>query len=52
MRDTILEKLREIEDMIATAACDGRPIAECETVEWELKMAMDALVERVDYYVD
>jgi hypothetical protein len=52
MRDTILEKLREIEDMLATATCDGMTIAECETVEWELKTAMDALVERIDYYVD
>jgi hypothetical protein len=52
MRDTILEKLREIEDMFASATCDGRPIEEGDTVEWELTSAMNALVERVDYYVD
>ena len=45
MRDAILEKLREIEDMFAAATCDSRPVAECETVEWELKTAMDALVQ-------
>jgi len=52
MRDEILAKLAEVEDMFATATCDGRPVEESDTVQWELKMAMDALVERVDYYVD
>jgi hypothetical protein len=52
MRDTILEKLREIEDMFAAVTCDGEPLEEGGTVQWELKTAMDALVERVDYYVD
>jgi hypothetical protein len=52
MRDTILEKLREIEDMFAAVTCDGEPLEEGGTVQWELKTAMDALVERVDYYLD
>ena len=52
MRDVILEKLREIEDMFAAVTCDGQPVEEGGTVQWELKTAMDALVERVDYYVD
>jgi hypothetical protein len=52
MRDTILEKLREIEDMFAAVTCDGEPLEEGGTVQWELKTAMDALVERIDYYVD
>lgn len=52
MRDAILEKLREIEEMFAAVTCDGQPVEEGDTVQWELKTAMDALVERVDYYVD
>jgi hypothetical protein len=52
MRDAILAKLAEVEDMLATVTCDGEPLEEGGTVQWELKTAMDALVERVDYYVD
>lgn len=52
MRDAILEKLAEVEAMLATATCDGDAVAECETVEWELTSAMNALVERIDYYID
>jgi hypothetical protein len=54
MRDAILEKLREIEEMFASATCDGRPIEgeDAPSVKWELQTAMNALVERVDYYVD
>jgi hypothetical protein len=52
MRDEILAKLAEIEEMFASATCDKEPIEEGGTVQWELKTAMDALVERVDYYLD
>lgn len=52
MRDVILDKLREIEEMFAAVTCDGQAVEEGGTVQWELKTAMDALVERVDYYVD
>ena len=52
MRDTILEKLREIEDMLAAVTCDGTPVEEGDTVHWELTGALNALVERIDYYVD
>jgi hypothetical protein len=52
MRDTILEKLREIEDMFAAVTCDGQSVEEGDTIHWELTTAMNALVERVDYYVD
>ncbi len=52
MRDAILEKLAEVEAMLATVTCDGEPLEEGGTVEWELKTAMDALVERIDYYID
>jgi hypothetical protein len=52
MRDAILAKLAEVEEMFASATCDGEPLEEGGTVQWELKTAMDALVERVDYYLD
>ena len=52
MRDTILEKLREVEDMLATATCEGDAIAKCEPLSEELTSALNTLVERVDYYVD
>jgi hypothetical protein len=52
MRDAILEKLREVEDMLATATCEGDAIAKCEPLSEELTSALNLLVERVDYYVD
>ena len=52
MRDTILEKLREVEELLATVTCDGQTVEEGDTVHEELTGALNALVERVDYYVD
>lgn len=52
MRDKILEKLAEIEAMLEKSTCEGMAIADCETAEWELHNAVNALVERVDYYLD
>jgi hypothetical protein len=52
MRDAILEKLREVEDMLATATCEGDAIAKCEPLSEELTSALNLLIERVDYYVD
>lgn len=58
MRDVILEKLREVEELLAGATCDGIAIAASDEtsgvslLHGELTSALNALVERVDYYVD
>lgn len=55
MRDTILGKLREIEELLAGATCDGRAIeedGECGDVHSELTSALRDLENKVDYYVD
>ena len=52
MRDEILAKLAEVEEMLAAVTCDGQAVEEGDTVHWELTGALNALVERVDYYVD
>jgi hypothetical protein len=55
MRDTILAKLREIEELLAGATCDGIAIeagATCDNVHSELTSALRDLEEKVDYYVD
>jgi hypothetical protein len=55
MRDTILGKLREIEELLASATCDGMAIAAgttCDSVHSELTSALRDLEDKVDYYVD
>jgi hypothetical protein len=55
MRDTILAKLREIEELLAGATCDGMAIeagGEGCDVHSELTSALQDLEEKVDYYVD
>jgi hypothetical protein len=58
MRDTILGKLREIEELLAGATCDGTPIKagdEASGVGFlhrDLMGALRVLEEKVDYYVD
>jgi len=51
MRDAILEKLREIEDMLLEATLDGEHLAEMDCFE-EVNTALNTLVQAVDYYVD
>jgi hypothetical protein len=55
MRDTILGKLREIEELLAGATCDGTPIkagTTCDSIHSELTSALRDLENKVDYYVD
>jgi hypothetical protein len=55
MRDTILGKLREIEELLAGATCDGMAIeagTTCDSVYSELTSALQDLADKVDYYVD
>ena len=51
MRDAILAKLAEVEEMLLEATLDGEQLAEmaCFT---EVTWALNALTEEVDYYVD
>ena len=51
MRDAILAKLAEVEDMLAEATLDGEQLAEMECFA-EVTTAMNTLVQAVDYYVD
>lgn len=51
MRDEILAKLAEVEDMLAEATLDGEQLAEMDCYE-ELTSALHKLTEAVDYYVD
>ena len=51
MRDEILAKLAEVEELLAKATLDGDPLAEMTCFE-EVTGALGALTEAVDYYVD
>jgi hypothetical protein len=51
MRDEILAKLAEVEELLAKATLDGDPLAEMTCFE-EVTGALNALTEAVDYYVD
>ena len=51
MRDAILAKLAEVEDMLQTATLDGEQLAEMDCFE-EVSGALNKLAEAVDYYVD
>ena len=58
MRDAILAKLREIEELLAGATCDGIAIKAgdevtgCGLLHDELTSALRDLEDKVDYYVD
>ena len=51
MRDAILEKLAEVEDMLQAATLDGESLTEMECFS-ELESALSTLTQAVDYYVD
>jgi hypothetical protein len=51
MRDEILAKLAEVEELLAKATLDGEPLAEMECFG-EVTGALNTLAEAVDYYVD
>ena len=51
MRDKILAKLAEVEDMLLEATLDGEQLAEMDCFT-EVTGALNALAEAVDYYVD
>jgi hypothetical protein len=51
MRDEILAKLAEIEDMLAEATCDGEQLAELACFA-DVTDKVGALAQAVEYYVD
>jgi hypothetical protein len=51
MRDAILAKLAEVEDMLLEATLDGEQLAELDCFA-EVNTALNTLVQTVDYYVD
>ena len=51
MRDKILAKLAEIDDLLMEATLDGEHLAEMECFA-EVTGALNTLTEAVDYYVD
>jgi hypothetical protein len=51
IREQILTKLAEIENLLLEAECDGEQLAELECYE-EVDMAVAHLTQVVDYYVD
>lgn len=51
VKQEILNKLAEIETLLAEASCDGEQLAELDCYA-EVSGAVTTLVEAVDYYVD
>jgi hypothetical protein len=51
MRDAILAKLAEVDDMLQAATLDGEQLADMDCFA-ELEGALHKLTEAVDYYVD
>ena len=51
MRDAILAKLAEVEDMLQSATLDGDKLSEMECFE-EVTGALYSLTEQVEYYID
>ena len=51
MRDAILAKLAEVEDMLLEATLDGEQLAEMQCFE-EVNTALNTLEQTIDYYVD
>ena len=51
MRDAILAKLAEVDDMLQAATLDGDKLTEMACFA-ELEGALHKLTEAVDYYVD
>ena len=51
MRDEILAKLAEVEEMLLEATLDGEQLAEMDCFT-EVTGALNTLTEAVEYYVD
>ena len=51
MRDEILAKLAEVDDMLQAATLDGEQLTDMDCFA-ELEGALHKLTEAVDYYVD
>ena len=51
MRDAILAKLAEIDDLLQAATLDGEKLVDLDCFD-ELEGALHKLTEAVDYYVD
>ena len=51
MRDAILAKLAEVDDLLQAATLDGDKLTEMDCFD-ELESALHKLTEAVDYYVD
>ena len=51
MRDAILAKLAEVEEMLLEATLDGKQLAEMNCFT-EVTDALNALTGAVDYYID
>jgi hypothetical protein len=51
MRDAILAKLAEVEDMLQAATLDGDKLSEMECFE-DVTGALHNLTEQIEYYVD
>lgn len=51
IKEQILNKLAEIENLLQEAECDGAQLAELECFE-EVDTAVAHLAQTVDYYVD
>ena len=52
MREEILAHLREIEDLLNEAKCDGRLLLTCEDVYDECMGKLSGLEQAVEYYID
>ena len=51
MRDAILAKLAEVEEMLLEASCDGEQLAELACFA-DVNDKFNQLVATVDYYID
>jgi hypothetical protein len=51
MKDAILAKLAEVEEMLLEASCDGEQLAELACFE-DVSDKLNQLAATVDYYVD
>jgi hypothetical protein len=51
MRDAILAKLAEVEEMLLEATLDGEQLAEMDCFS-DIEGALSTLTQAVDYYVD
>ena len=51
VKEQILAKLAEVDDLMLEAECDGEQLAELECFA-ELEGALNTLTAAVDYYID